>query len=469
MLEGGGSLIFRLAGDVLDRESVAFLGMVFLSVLSNVVLQRAGVSLESRRRVHVYLDEYGRFATKTTERMLEEFGKYQFGITVAHQNLIQLPSQRAPSAASLILFQLDGDDAQELSLQLDCSPRRTKQVLRQRTAPQYKKWTEEVWDSGANKTYYEELQAREEQLRSDMRTVQALLDYLYSQEACEYVKYSHPDVQMEILYSNWPFLRGSNLNTPERISQVLQDVKRLEQQNYWLQRIIDTLRKKWEFLRADEIFYARYAYEAGRFLDDLKKAERSIANWRPPPPDRPQKIRELKSKREQLQQELAAVSLVSREFYTTHHSYQHRQEYIGDLPEKHITYSMQSGLQGRYPTTRSVAQSDQWYDYVEELDQTHADRRAEITTELATLPKFVAYCKLLDASGTPHEYRVQTNSSLRGPSNVGAINVVRSRSLERHGTPKETIEAQIKDRQRRRAGSPPDDEPPVIGRRSPKQ
>lgn len=134
VLEGGGSLIFRLAGDVLDRESVAFLGMVFLSVLSNVVLQRAGVSLESRRRVHVYLDEYGRFATKTTERMLEEFGKYQFGITVAHQNLIQLPSRRAPSVASLILFQLDGDDAQELSLQLDCSPRRTKQVLRQRTS-----------------------------------------------------------------------------------------------------------------------------------------------------------------------------------------------------------------------------------------------------------------------------------------------------------------------------------------------
>lgn len=110
--------------------------------------------------------------------MLEEFGKYQFGITVAHQNLVQLPSHRPPSAASLVLFQLDGDDAQDLALQLDCTPRRTKRVPRRRTSPQYKEWDEEIWDSEETKAAYEAQQAQMKQLETELKSVPKKLKWL---------------------------------------------------------------------------------------------------------------------------------------------------------------------------------------------------------------------------------------------------------------------------------------------------
>lgn len=196
------------------------------------------------------------------------------------------------------------------------------------------------------------------------------------------------------------------------------------------------------------------------------------------------KINGLESDIPRLEQLYKSLQHSSERLFARHRSLQHHKEYLGELPEEEtkvgtemqFSYFKPWGTMSTERTVRSQLQTRhvQWYDYAEELDQTHADRRGEIATELATLPKFVAYCKLLDATGTPHEYRVQTNSPILVPGNPGAITGVRSRSLQRHGTRKETIDAQVEERQRPVEEPPPDDKTPIdktftIGRRSPKR
>jgi hypothetical protein len=189
------------------------------------------------------------------------------------------------------------------------------------------------------------------------------------------------------------------------------------------------------------------------------------------------KVRDLESDIPRLKLRYNVTKIFNELFFAQHRSLQHHKEYLGEQPEEETKVSTEWQLSYFKPwssterTLRPQLQTRhvQWYDYTEELDQTHADRRGEIATELTTLPRFIAYCKLLDATGTPHEYRVQTNSPILGPGNPGAITGVRSRSRQRHATRKKTIEAQIEERQRPAAAPPPDDDPPTIGRRSPKR
>jgi Type IV secretion-system coupling protein DNA-binding domain len=593
VMDTGGMLIFRLAGDVLDRETVAFLGMVFLSVLSNVVLERAGLAVEQRRRVHVYLDEYGRFATKTTERMLEEFGKYQFGITVAHQNLVQLPSRRAPSAASLVLFQLDGDDAQQLALQLDSTPRRTKRVPRRRTAPQYKEWDEEIWDSEENKAAHEAQKMRMNQIESELEKLPKkykILEKIIQKEQryhgynyyggclCEdhrlrgynifffksrdqlYRPENNPAIHalfnpsadyffdsmwgkpagtpltrsgLTGVYTNPPILRysehrewflrntGSVIDDEPIKDEVYEGYYLLPEaaKRAWLlhglKERLASVDKKWAASFVDELTALLLSvYEQREFYFRIAPSDKPLSPTPPLGQERfniqpeinmdisaltrngwwtaghwaivpfPEvvewlvsKVNELESDIPRLEQLYNSLQQSSERLFARHRSLRHHKEYIGEQPEEEtkVSTEMQFSYFKPWSTTERTLRPQlqtrhvQWYDYAEELDQTHADRRGEIATELATLPRFIAYCKLLDATGTPHEYRIQTNSPILRPGNPGAITAVRSRSRQHHGTRKKTIEAQIGERQRPVAGPPSDDEPPPIGRRSPRQ
>ncbi|MFD7264007.1 type IV secretory system conjugative DNA transfer family protein, partial [Streptomyces sp. NPDC059874] len=258
IMEGGGTLLFNLAG--LDRESVSFLGMVFLSVLNDLLHQRERITAKDRKRVHLYLDEYGRFATSTTRHMLEECAKYGLGATLAHQSLSQTPEQEALKVETLISFQLSGEDARLVAQQLDVSPVRMKKRLKQRMEPQYDEWEEEVWDTAANRDEHKRLQEKEK-----------------------------------------------------------------------------------------EVFR-----RVGGGADSYVKAR-----------------------------------VEAQHFHETHCRIEHHQEHCGELPARN-----RSGTP--------------WYDFVEESDQSHADRREELVTTLVTLPRHLAYCKIPDSSGVPREYKVST-------------------------------------------------------------
>jgi hypothetical protein len=100
-----------------------------------------------------------------------------------------------------------------------------------------------------------------------------------------------------------------------------------------------------------------------------------------------------------------------------------------------------------------------WYDYETELDQTHADRAAEIATELASLPKYVAYCKLLDEHGNPHEFRFRTRQPAEAVGTTNNTDVA-ERSRQLYGTAAAVVEEEVRIRQES------EDESPSIGRRT---
>ncbi|MFH0178872.1 type IV secretory system conjugative DNA transfer family protein [Streptomyces cacaoi] len=78
-------LSLPVGGQGSELES-KFLGNLFVSLIARLIFQRAGLSRERRNRVHLYLDEYGRYATPTTAKLFTDIRKYEVSLTVAHQS-----------------------------------------------------------------------------------------------------------------------------------------------------------------------------------------------------------------------------------------------------------------------------------------------------------------------------------------------------------------------------------------------
>lgn len=102
-----------------------------------------------------------------------------------------------------------------------------------------------------------------------------------------------------------------------------------------------------------------------------------------------QKVRSLRAEEAEHQTQInkiqQAMELLTQQFKTT----VHHKDYIGEKPSK------------GYPNEREV----QWYDYTEELDQTHAQRQNEIANELSNLPMFTARVKI--ATIAPEEKLIE--------------------------------------------------------------
>ncbi|MBT2451270.1 DUF853 family protein [Streptomyces sp. ISL-43] len=108
-----------IGGSGSERES-RFLGSLFVCLISRLIFNRAGLPLQGLNRVHLYLDEYGRYATPTTARLFGETRKYNFGLTVAHQSRSDVRNtgneDAELQAAALICFHpTSGSDARELA------------------------------------------------------------------------------------------------------------------------------------------------------------------------------------------------------------------------------------------------------------------------------------------------------------------------------------------------------------------
>jgi hypothetical protein len=144
----------------LSREHPLITGLVgsmIVSQIANAAFARANVPEAQRRQFHLYADEYQRFATPTFAELLTEVRKYKIATCVAHQARGQLDYKNrvaALNADNLVVFAVSGEDAQELSYQFDATPKRKKQVQRQRLEPKYKEWDEWVWtDEKAHAEY----------------------------------------------------------------------------------------------------------------------------------------------------------------------------------------------------------------------------------------------------------------------------------------------------------------------------
>jgi hypothetical protein len=131
-----------------------------------VIAQLLGASYErekqhKRPQFHIYADEFQRFATRDFAKLLTEASrKYNTPVTIAHQarDFIDLKNKAASlQVPNLIVLRIIRKDADEIAGNFDCTPIRTKKVLKQRTKPVFKEWDEYFWDSEVAEQQHNEL------------------------------------------------------------------------------------------------------------------------------------------------------------------------------------------------------------------------------------------------------------------------------------------------------------------------
>ena len=78
-----------------------------------------------RRFFGLYADEYQRFSTSTFGELLAEARKFGIGTVLAHQdrNQLEVPDRSSPLRGwNLVVFQVQGSDADELAHAFDRTP-----------------------------------------------------------------------------------------------------------------------------------------------------------------------------------------------------------------------------------------------------------------------------------------------------------------------------------------------------------
>lgn len=129
VLNGDALLIITLPTSRGRRLTANFIGAMLLCVLADRVFARGGRGLDRSKppRLHLYLDEYQRFATETTAELITEGRKFNVGVTLAHQTLSQIPDGKIRSASltagALIVLGVIGEDAAELARTFRVHPR----------------------------------------------------------------------------------------------------------------------------------------------------------------------------------------------------------------------------------------------------------------------------------------------------------------------------------------------------------
>jgi len=118
VLNGNDTMIISLpSAEWLSQERANFIGSLVLCVLVYHIFSR---DLDyPQPRLHIYLDEYQRFASSATAELLTQGRKYNVGTTFAHQDLAQITDNRVRDAfrhaAAIIALGLTRPDADMLA------------------------------------------------------------------------------------------------------------------------------------------------------------------------------------------------------------------------------------------------------------------------------------------------------------------------------------------------------------------
>ncbi|GAA4905101.1 type IV secretory system conjugative DNA transfer family protein [Streptomonospora salina] len=121
LLDEDAIIIARLPKGVLGEDTSSLLGSLVLAQVWQGVLARAGQREAQRRDINLYLDEAHNFLTLPygLGDMLAEARAYRAGLTIAHQDLAQLPRElreaTSTNARSKIFFDVSPEDARALA------------------------------------------------------------------------------------------------------------------------------------------------------------------------------------------------------------------------------------------------------------------------------------------------------------------------------------------------------------------
>lgn len=118
-LEGGGILLANLARGAIGDLNARLLGMLLLHLLERATLERHARPPEGRPPLHIYIDEFHEFATRSLIDFLGAARKFNVGLTLAHQRLEMLhPAIREAVLGTVghaLLFRQGSAEASELA------------------------------------------------------------------------------------------------------------------------------------------------------------------------------------------------------------------------------------------------------------------------------------------------------------------------------------------------------------------
>lgn len=93
-------ILISTAKDVLRQEGAEILGRFFLAKITQAVMERATLPLGKRAPCFIYIDEAQEYVDEQMALLLNQARKYRVGLTLAHQNLDQLPPALRASVMS---------------------------------------------------------------------------------------------------------------------------------------------------------------------------------------------------------------------------------------------------------------------------------------------------------------------------------------------------------------------------------
>lgn len=112
-------LLINLSKGLLSEADSMFLGMMLTGRMFAAAMTRASMAPSRRVPFHIYIDEFQNFTSSSIGAILAEARKYGLSLTLAHQNVGQLPEDMAQSVlantGSKIFMRLGSQDAGTLS------------------------------------------------------------------------------------------------------------------------------------------------------------------------------------------------------------------------------------------------------------------------------------------------------------------------------------------------------------------
>lgn len=93
LMQEGKIVLVNTAKDFLGHEGANLFGRFMITMLTQATLQRAAIASKDRNPTFVYVDEAADYIDDNIGRLLTQARKQKVGLTLAHQNLDQLPPE----------------------------------------------------------------------------------------------------------------------------------------------------------------------------------------------------------------------------------------------------------------------------------------------------------------------------------------------------------------------------------------
>ena len=122
LMDEGQGLIVNLAKGRIGADVANVVGGLLVSSFMNAAFTRYNLPTAKRRPFFLYVDEFHTFTTGAFASMMAEARKYGFGVTLAHQHIVQADTDVYEAVlgnvGSLMVFRVGANDAPLISRQL---------------------------------------------------------------------------------------------------------------------------------------------------------------------------------------------------------------------------------------------------------------------------------------------------------------------------------------------------------------